>query len=198
MVCLLYLGNKHEKEIVIDSEIHIAGSFNWLSYRGDYRPRGESIYYIQDTMIVKKQRDYWEKACIPAAREALFQTDIPMQKIAALQFLFRTMSIDAFGELCETLIPKVIAEESLDMLYNVLAFSAINNQYIFDATSAVSYMLANDVYAKKTKCILAYLKFHQPQDFKDICTTHDKRLKQVFGKNFINLTPSDYKKITFL
>jgi hypothetical protein len=44
-----------------------------------------------------------------------------MQKIAALQFLFRTMPIDAFGELYEMLIPKIIAEGSPDILYNVLA-----------------------------------------------------------------------------
>lgn len=198
MVCLLYLGNKHEKEIVIDSKIHIAGSFNWLSYRGDYRPRGESIYYIQDNSIVEKQRDYWESICIPVAREAFFNADMPMQKMAALQFLFRTMPIDDFGELCEMLIPKIIAEESPDILYNVLAFCAINNQYIFESISAISYLLSNDEYAKKIKCILAYLKFHQPQNYKDICITNAKQLKQLFGKNYINLTPSDYKKITLI
>lgn len=198
MVCLLYIGNKHEKEVVIDSKIHIAGSFNWLSYRGDYRPRGESIYYIQDSVIVKKQRDYWENTCIPVAREALFQAEDPSQRIAVLQFLFRTLPRDNFGELCKTLIPKIIAEESPEMLYNVLAFCAINNQYIFESIFAISYLIENEEYAKKTKCILAYLKFHQPQDFKDICATHDKQLKQIFGKNFINLTPSDYKKIAFL
>lgn len=198
MVCLLHLGNKHEKEIVIDSEIHIAGSFNWLSYRGDYRPRGESIYYIQDTMIVKKQRDYWENICIPVARENLFQSENPLQMIAAMQFLFRTMTMDSFSQLCETLISQIVAEKSPDILYHILTFCVMNKLYIFEAISAVSYMIGIDEYAKKMKSILAYLKFQQPQDFKEICTNHDKQLKLQFGKSYSNLTPSDYKKTTFI
>ncbi len=198
MVCLLYLGNKHEKEVVIDSEIHIAGSFNWLSYRGDYRPRGESIYYIQDSAIVKKQRDYWENACIPVAREAIFLAEDPLQRIAALQFLFRTLPGDAFVEIFETIIQKTIAEKSADVLYNLLVFCVVSNQYIFEAVSSISLMLSNDKYMKKMKSVIAYLKFHQPQDFKELCISHDKQLKQEFGKNYSNLTPPDYKKIAFV
>ena len=197
MICMLYIGNKHEKEVVVDGEVHIAGSFNWLSYRGDYRPRGESIYYIRDSMIVKKQREYWENTCIPIAREALFKAVDPMQQIAALQFLFRTLSGDSFSRLIEIIIQKTIAEESPKLLYNSLVFCVINNEYILEAVSTVSYLLGHRDFVKKSKSILAYLKFHQPHDFKKICTSHDIQLKQEFGKNYRDLSPEDYKNILF-
>ena len=197
MVCLLYLGNKHEKEVVIDSEIHIAGSFNWLSYRGDYHPRGESVYYIQDSTIAKRQRNYWENVFIPVAKEALFQAEAPLQRIAALQFLLRTLPGDAFGELCEMLMAKILLEKSPGDLFNILTFFAINNQYIFEAVSAVSIILGNDMLNKKAKPILAYLKFYQYQDFKALCENYEKQLKQSYGERYERLVLDDYKNMSF-
>jgi len=44
-VALVWLGRHHSKDILIDRRIHMCGSHNWLSYRGDNRVRGESVYY---------------------------------------------------------------------------------------------------------------------------------------------------------
>ncbi len=52
-VFVTWLGNHHDKEIIIDDKIHMLGSFNWLSYRGDYLPRGESVYMVRDYELVK-------------------------------------------------------------------------------------------------------------------------------------------------
>jgi hypothetical protein len=41
-----WLGNSHAKEIIIDHKIHLSGSHNWLSYRGDRFPRGETVYHV--------------------------------------------------------------------------------------------------------------------------------------------------------
>jgi len=45
-VQFFWLGDSHVKEVIVDREIHLCGSHNWLSYRGDYLPRGESVYKV--------------------------------------------------------------------------------------------------------------------------------------------------------
>ncbi|MEH2129583.1 MAG: hypothetical protein V7K86_02755 [Nostoc sp.] len=45
-VQIFWLGDSHVKEVIVDREIHLCGSHNWLSYRGDYLPRGESVYKV--------------------------------------------------------------------------------------------------------------------------------------------------------
>jgi hypothetical protein len=45
-VQVVWLGNSHAKEIVVDRKIHLCGSQNWLSYRGDRLPRGETVYKV--------------------------------------------------------------------------------------------------------------------------------------------------------
>ncbi|MHC0063214.1 hypothetical protein ACWATR_09830 [Nostoc sp. UIC 10890] len=45
-VQVFWLGDSHVKEVIVDKEIHLYGSHNWLSYRGDYLPRGESVYKV--------------------------------------------------------------------------------------------------------------------------------------------------------
>ncbi|WP_341526388.1 hypothetical protein WKK05_28125 [Nostoc sp. UHCC 0302] len=45
-VQVFWLGDSHIKEIIVDQKIHLCGSHNWLSYRGDYLPRGESVYQV--------------------------------------------------------------------------------------------------------------------------------------------------------
>ncbi|MEH1950848.1 MAG: hypothetical protein V7K77_28410 [Nostoc sp.] len=45
-VLVFWLGDSHVKEVIVDRGIHLCGSYNWLSYRGDYLPRGESVYKV--------------------------------------------------------------------------------------------------------------------------------------------------------
>lgn len=69
-VSLLWLGEQHQKEIIVDREKHILGSHNFLSYRGDgkngYSIRYESAFYselkegIEDSL--KTQKDLFLKA----------------------------------------------------------------------------------------------------------------------------------------
>jgi hypothetical protein len=49
-----WLGNSHAKEIIIDRTIHFSGSHNWLSYRGDRFPRGETVYQVTIATEVEK------------------------------------------------------------------------------------------------------------------------------------------------
>jgi hypothetical protein len=45
-VQIFWLGNSHAKEVVVDRKIHLCGSHNFLSYRGDRLPRGETVYKV--------------------------------------------------------------------------------------------------------------------------------------------------------
>ena len=55
-----WLGNHHIKEVVVDQSIYMMGSHNWLSYRGDRLPRGESVFYVTTPEMIKNALDYIE------------------------------------------------------------------------------------------------------------------------------------------
>lgn len=57
-VQVFWLGNSHAKEVVVDRKIHLCGSHNWLSYRGDKLPRGETVYQVTATDKVEEAYDF--------------------------------------------------------------------------------------------------------------------------------------------
>ena len=68
-----WLGNSHAKEIIIDRRIHFSGSHNWLSYRGDRFPRGETVYQVTIATEV-------EKAYTHLAHRFMEQAKLPLGK----------------------------------------------------------------------------------------------------------------------
>jgi len=52
------MGNSHAKEIVVDRKIHMSGSHNWLSYRGDRLPRGETVHQVTNTDLVQEAYEF--------------------------------------------------------------------------------------------------------------------------------------------
>lgn len=73
-VQIFWLGNSHAKEVLVDRKVHLSGSHNWLSYRGDREIRGEATYKVTNTDTVRSAAEYlggrfqshaenlWEKA----------------------------------------------------------------------------------------------------------------------------------------
>ena len=57
-VQVFWLGNSHAKEVVVDRKVHLCGSHNWLSYRGDRLPRGETVYKIAAADRVEEAYDF--------------------------------------------------------------------------------------------------------------------------------------------
>lgn len=55
---ILWLGNSHAKEVLIDRKLHLSGSHNWLSYRGDRLPRGENSYKVTNAEMVAEAYEY--------------------------------------------------------------------------------------------------------------------------------------------
>lgn len=74
-VFVIWIGNHHNKEIIVDDKIHIAGSFNWLSYRGDYLPRGESVYITNDKECIKEAKYYLEDQIVNALSRKMLNDD---------------------------------------------------------------------------------------------------------------------------
>lgn len=66
-VAVWWLGNQHSKDILVDWSIHMTGSHNWLSYRGDRLPRGESTYYVTVPGPVQSALEYIEPLFADAA-----------------------------------------------------------------------------------------------------------------------------------
>lgn len=57
-VQVFWLGNSHTKEVVVDRKVHLCGSHNWLSYRGDKLPRGETIYQVTIDNLVQEAYEF--------------------------------------------------------------------------------------------------------------------------------------------
>ena len=57
-VQIFWLGNSHAKEVVVDKKVHLCGSHNWLSYRGDRLPRGETVYKVTTPEQVEEAYEF--------------------------------------------------------------------------------------------------------------------------------------------
>ncbi|WP_335092400.1 hypothetical protein [Nostoc sp.] len=57
-VLIFWLGDSHVKEVIVDREIYLCGSHNWLSYRGNYLPLGESVYKVTIPLQVQEAYEF--------------------------------------------------------------------------------------------------------------------------------------------
>ena len=90
-VIVNWIGNHHNKEIIVDDSIHMAGSFNWLSYRGDYLPRGESAYIINEKEAIKNAKFYWENQIF----EKILQVDLKEDLIKNITTLLSLKTLES-------------------------------------------------------------------------------------------------------
>ena len=70
-VYIYYIGNHHDKEVLVDEKYHMLGSFNWLSYRGEHNIRHESVNKIYDKGYVLSQRKVLESAFLEVLEHRL-------------------------------------------------------------------------------------------------------------------------------
>ncbi|WP_322666075.1 hypothetical protein [Nostoc sp. DedQUE09] len=57
-VLIFWLGDSHVKEIIVDREIYLCGSHNWLSYRGNYLPLGELVFKVTIPLQVQEAYEF--------------------------------------------------------------------------------------------------------------------------------------------
>jgi hypothetical protein len=101
-VIIEWLGNSHVKDLLVDRKIHLLGSQNWLSYRGDRLPRGESMYKVTIAREVQKAYGYlaqrftaraqtlWSRGTERECRSALGILGALEQEEEALEWIQRT------------------------------------------------------------------------------------------------------------
>ncbi|MPQ42511.1 hypothetical protein [Clostridium tarantellae] len=126
-VFVYWIGNHHTKEIIVDEKIHLAGSFNWLSYRGDYLPRGESVYIVNDKASVKNSKLYWEEIILKKLKE-IFNSKDYLNNVKSLLNL-QLLGEEAF-EYLEKIINYTMAEkgnDKYDKLFNIMLVCWYNN-----------------------------------------------------------------------
>lgn len=85
-VFIRWFGNQHNKEIVIDQKTLLLGSFNWLSYRGDYNLRHESVMVTsEDNLIRETSHMIEEKFINELERELQRILNHPPQDLEAIR-----------------------------------------------------------------------------------------------------------------
>ncbi|MBE8965503.1 hypothetical protein IQ277_04330 [Nostocales cyanobacterium LEGE 12452] len=57
-VQVFWLRDSHVKEVIVDREIYLCGSHNWLSYRGNYLPLGELVYKVTIPLQVQEAYEF--------------------------------------------------------------------------------------------------------------------------------------------
>ncbi|MGD1714598.1 hypothetical protein [Dapis sp. BLCC M172] len=77
---IFWLGNSHAKEVLVDRKIHLSGSHNWLSYRGDRNFRGETTYKVTNTDTVNSAYEYLQ-ARFQSHAENLWESAVSNQDI---------------------------------------------------------------------------------------------------------------------
>jgi hypothetical protein len=79
-VQIFWLGNSHVKEVIVDGKIHLSGSHNWLSYRGDRLPRGETTYKVTIPDLVREAGEYmanrFQSRALQVWKEAVANRDV--------------------------------------------------------------------------------------------------------------------------
>ncbi len=85
-VQVFWLGDSHIKEVIVDREIYLCGSHNWLSYRGDYLPRGESVYKVTIPQQVQEAYEFianrWQNHAQQLWENALKNRDLQLAEEA--------------------------------------------------------------------------------------------------------------------
>lgn len=117
-VQLHWLGNSHAKEVIVDRTVHLCGSHNFLSYRGDILPRGETLYEVKLVEPVKEAYKFLSERFINKAellwQEGLKNKDISLQEKAIYLWCALNQEEEASKQ-----INKYPSEELLSLFHNI-------------------------------------------------------------------------------
>lgn len=71
VIFVRWFGNQHNKEIDIDRSKLLLGWFNWLSYRGDYNLRNESVIVTPDQPVISETIEHLKSKFLIALKQEL-------------------------------------------------------------------------------------------------------------------------------
>ena len=95
----------------MDNKIHIAGSFNWLSYRGDYLPRGESVYLTNDKECIKEAKYYLEEQIVNSLSKNILNDDFYSNLVCLLNLEYHE---DKVREILNKMLNDIMKENKFD------------------------------------------------------------------------------------
>lgn len=182
-VFIRWFGNQHNKEIVIDQATLLLGSFNWLSYRGDYNLRNESVIVTPDPVVIKETTEHIEKKFLTALEQDLQQllhsnqlqnTPARFNRTAVLHWLKEIALLDSFFEkrkhLINVLQDAIRAEENEQLLYDVHVFLITYGLEEFGAIEYLTTLLAEE---DTTRAVAYYRKALKSLPLSHLWHTHE-------------------------
>ncbi len=157
-VIVNWIGNHHNKEIIVDDALHLAGSFNWLSYRGDYLPRGESAYIIDDKEAIRNAKIYWENQIF----EKIITEDFEKNLVKNITALLSLKTLESkVTEHMSNFIDNNLKNTNVkyySISYNVLLVYFKSSKFDENFIKLFRFLIHNDTYIKKIENIVFYLK----------------------------------------
>lgn len=181
-VFIYWVGNHHNKEIIVDEAYHLAGSFNWLSYRGDYLPRGESVYITNDKEAINEAKIYWEDQLFNKISINLWEEDY-IRNFSALINL-KTKENEVKDILLKE-VNKLITlnnDESLTKLYNILLIYFKTERFDEVFINTISRLIEQYKYLREIYIMINHLKKNNNIDiYEEII----KKYKEIFIKHQI-------------
>lgn len=168
-VFVRWFGNQHNKEIVIDDKTHLLGSFNWLSYRGDYDIRHESVVVLEDETIIQSTTEYIEEKFIRALEEELrmyvsldaADLDVDTLKNWMKELIMMDRLFKKRKTLSDELIAFLLEHHQDDLIYEIGCMWA---RYQVEEFGVRSYL----------KMLLDHEKFDRAKDYYQLCLKHLK------------------------
>ncbi|EJS65850.1 hypothetical protein CN425_02380 [Bacillus cereus] len=151
-VFVRWFGNQHNKEIVVDSKYHLLGSFNWLSYRGDYDIRHESVVMVNDEKVITDTTEYIEEKFITALEKELndflFMRYSNVEEVQMLNWMKELVLLDSSFEKRKQLSDKLITflreNQKEEVLYEIACLWARYNAEDFGVRSYLSELLKQE------------------------------------------------------
>ncbi len=119
-VSVVWLGNQHSKDVIIDDKMHLCGSHNWLSYRGDFQPRGESVYRVTIPEQVQLAAGIVEKLFLKRVDEEwnnlLHLPDEQMQETMLLPLISTWIGVGRFDMAVQRAVEVAASHNCLTLL----------------------------------------------------------------------------------
>jgi hypothetical protein len=142
-VSVVWLGNQHSKDVLIDDRMHLCGSHNWLSYRGDFQPRGESVYRVTIPEQVQRAAGIVEKLFLKRVDEEwnnrLHLPDNQVEEMMLLPLISTWIGVGRFDVAVQRAV-EVVASHNCLTLLSVLTSAASERLFGADPNTRVGLL----------------------------------------------------------
>ncbi|MCM3670950.1 hypothetical protein M3181_18475 [Mesobacillus maritimus] len=183
-----WIGNHHTKEVISDHSYHMLGSFNWLSYRGDYNIRDESVYKIENLEMVNEAIQHTENLFLDLLENRKREIWTEEEVRGWMQEIIR---LDTQKQRRYSLVSKVIQEvkerEELPLLHEICTLLITAKTSFPGLSDLVLYLLYVDNQSKQLHQTLRTVEELKPTLFQKISKEQQEQLQ------FIQYTPKSQR-----